>query len=73
MRRWIWDGKLPARKIGNQLFIRQTDLDQVTGKDPEAVKAAQLAALEALRQLGERIRARRGSPGPGRRSGAGEG
>lgn len=26
VRRWIWSGKLPARKLGNQLFIKRKDL-----------------------------------------------
>jgi excisionase family DNA binding protein len=26
VRRWIWAGKLPAEKLGNQLFIRKKDL-----------------------------------------------
>jgi excisionase family DNA binding protein len=26
VRRWIWGGKLPARKLGNQLFIKKKDL-----------------------------------------------
>lgn len=26
VRRWIWGGKLPARKLGNQLFIKEKDL-----------------------------------------------
>jgi hypothetical protein len=26
VRRWIWGGKLPAQKLGNQLFIRKKDL-----------------------------------------------
>ena len=26
VRRWIWNGKLPAEKLGNQLFIRRHDL-----------------------------------------------
>jgi excisionase family DNA binding protein len=26
VRRWIWAGKLPAEKLGNQLFIRKEDL-----------------------------------------------
>ena len=25
VRRWIWGGKLPAEKIGNQLFIKKSD------------------------------------------------
>jgi len=26
VRRWIWSGKLPARKLGNQLFVESGDL-----------------------------------------------
>ncbi len=26
VRRWIWSGKLPAEKLGNQLFIKKNDL-----------------------------------------------
>ena len=26
VRRWVWSGRLPAEKLGNQLFIRQSDL-----------------------------------------------
>ena len=26
IRRWIWSGKLPAEKLGNQLFIKKGDL-----------------------------------------------
>jgi excisionase family DNA binding protein len=26
VRRWIWSGKLPAEKLGNQLFIRRSIL-----------------------------------------------
>ncbi len=26
VRRWIWGGKLPAQKLGNQLFIKRSDL-----------------------------------------------
>ncbi len=25
IRRWIWSGKLPAEKMGNQLFIKRSD------------------------------------------------
>ena len=25
VRRWIWAGKLPAEKLGNQLFIKRSD------------------------------------------------
>lgn len=33
IRRWIWSGKLPAEKLGNQLFIKITDLAIHTGKN----------------------------------------
>jgi excisionase family DNA binding protein len=26
IRRWIWSGKLPARKLGNQLFVEAADV-----------------------------------------------
>ncbi len=26
VRRWIWGGKLPAQKLGNQLFVKKSDL-----------------------------------------------
>jgi excisionase family DNA binding protein len=26
VRRWIWSGKLPAQKLGNQLFIKKREL-----------------------------------------------
>lgn len=29
IRRWIWAGKLPARKLGNQLFVEAADLGGV--------------------------------------------
>jgi excisionase family DNA binding protein len=28
VRRWIWSGKLPARKIGNQHFVARVDVDK---------------------------------------------
>jgi excisionase family DNA binding protein len=27
VRRWIWSGKLPAEKLGNQLYVRRTALE----------------------------------------------
>jgi len=29
IRRWIWNGKLPASKLGNQLFVKREDLARV--------------------------------------------
>lgn len=31
IRRWIWSGKLPARKLGRGYQVRTTDLDAVAG------------------------------------------
>jgi excisionase family DNA binding protein len=28
IRRWIWSGKLPARKLGNQLFVESGDVPE---------------------------------------------
>ena len=30
VRRWIWSGKLPARKLGNQLFARRSDVEALS-------------------------------------------
>jgi excisionase family DNA binding protein len=29
VRRWVWSGKLPARKLGNQLFIEAAELARI--------------------------------------------
>lgn len=60
IRRWIWDGKLRARKLGNQLFVNRAELALLTQKrsadeQRAARKAARLSALEALITIGERI------------------
>jgi excisionase family DNA binding protein len=40
VRRWIWSGKLPATKLGNQLFVRREDLEALTApRAGEAVVA----------------------------------
>lgn len=42
VRRWIWSGKLPARKLGNQLFIAATDVPgaEVASTTPRVAEAA---------------------------------
>ncbi len=30
VRRWIWSGKLPARKLGNQLFVEGRELERLS-------------------------------------------
>ena len=29
VRRWIWSGKLPAKKLGNQLFVEASELARI--------------------------------------------
>jgi excisionase family DNA binding protein len=36
VRRWIWGGKLPARKLGNQHFIERGDLSRFLAQVSEA-------------------------------------
>jgi excisionase family DNA binding protein len=36
IRRWIWSGKLPAEKMGNKFYIKQSDLDIACGKNHES-------------------------------------
>lgn len=34
IRRWIWAGKLPARKLGNSYQVQETDLDAIAAGVP---------------------------------------
>lgn len=60
VRRWIWEGKLPARKLGNQLFIRRAELLRVAsmlkGRDSDTL----LAVLNETREVRARIASRIG-------------
>ena len=40
VRRWIWSGKLPSRKLGNQHFIDPVDVEALK---PELPRAAEMA------------------------------
>lgn len=63
VRRWIWAGKLPAEKLGNQLFIKRGDLNifrrklniskREAASNPEFLRRATL--------LQNKIRARTGT------------
>jgi excisionase family DNA binding protein len=46
VRRWIWSGKLPARKIGNQLFVELGAL--------EAMQAPRVAEPKAVYRVTRR-------------------
>ena len=40
VRRWIWSGKLPSRKLGNQHFIDPADVEALTTGLPRAAETA---------------------------------
>lgn len=62
IRRWIWSGKLPAEKLGNQLFIKESALERYckeTMVEPyQAEKKEDF--LERAIDLQKRIKARGG-------------
>ena len=60
VRRWIWDGKLPAQKLGNQLFVHRPDLTMLTDGQRKGEVAEQRALLERIKANRERIRRRIG-------------
>jgi len=65
VRRWIWSGKLRARKLGNQLFVEQGDVQgpsaqrrpRVVSERPIIVPARyDRAALRALEERERKLR-----------------
>ncbi len=60
VRRWIWDGKLPAQKMGNQLFVRRADLTPLAGGAYEQTTSGGKDVLEELRANREKIAQRLG-------------
>ncbi len=60
VRRWIWEGKLPATKLGNQLFIKREDLARLTLPEKRRQVKDELALLERIKALRERIARRIG-------------
>ncbi len=56
VRRWVWDGKLPAEKVGNHLFVKRSDLNMVCKRTPEETKRERLALLDEIDAIRERIR-----------------
>lgn len=46
VRRWIWSGKLPAEKLGNQLYVRRTALEGYL-REASAAGEADLKAAAA--------------------------
>ena len=60
VRRWIWSGKLPAQKLGNQLFIKKDDW-QTFLKHINRQRDDRFKFIERATALQERIRARTGT------------
>jgi len=60
VRRWIWEGKLPAQKLGNQLFIKKRDLEQMRRSRSRREASDELAVLDTIKVMRERIRRRTG-------------
>jgi excisionase family DNA binding protein len=40
IRRWIWSGRLPSRKLGNQHFIDHADVEALKPASPGAAETA---------------------------------
>ena len=59
VRRWIWSGKLPAQKLGNQLFMKRSDLEAFL-KDTNKQEPDRFRFIERAVALQERIRAKTG-------------
>ena len=63
IRRWVWAGKLPAEKLGNQLFIKKSELDayrrKLAASKQEVARKSDF--LERAMRLQNRIRARTGA------------
>lgn len=60
VRRWIWEGKLPAQKLGNQLFVRRADLARLISKMGGWDVASRTSVLDEARAIRERIKRRVG-------------
>ncbi|MBI4282837.1 MAG: helix-turn-helix domain-containing protein [Chloroflexi bacterium] len=62
VRRWIWAGKLPAEKLGNQLFIKRSDFAGFC-RETATIQydtRKRLEVIKRLKHLREQIRARIG-------------
>ncbi len=56
IRRWIWSGRLPARKVGNAYRLAEADLDAASRSIPVPREAAdRRAASPDLREWLERL------------------
>lgn len=55
VRRWIWSGKLPARKLGNTYRVRERDVDAAAGvpapREAEHIEEPRVALADWLADL----------------------
>ena len=65
VRRWIWGDKLPAQKLGNQLFIKRSDFASFCHETATRKYEAKLKPdfLERAKALQEKMKARGVKPG----------
>ncbi len=52
VRRWIWSGKLPAKKLGNQLFVSSDQINRLGYDDTKSARRLHTKE-QLLRQLEE--------------------
>ncbi|OGO38788.1 MAG: hypothetical protein A2147_10890 [Chloroflexi bacterium RBG_16_57_8] len=59
VRRWVWSGRLPAEKLGNQLFVKRSDLAPFCREPAVEYKAGPRADfLDRAIALQNRLKAR---------------
>jgi excisionase family DNA binding protein len=58
VRRWVWSGRLPARKRGNRLVVTVTDLRRAAAVTKEPNLAEWLATLKPAGSREPAVRAR---------------
>jgi excisionase family DNA binding protein len=62
VRRWIWSGKLPAEKLGNQLFVKRSALASFCSEVAAPKATTALSFLDRAEALQERMKARGAAP-----------
>lgn len=60
IRRWIWEGKLAAQKLGNQWFVRGTDLQCIIRPYSGQTHDNRLSLLVEMDGICKKIQRRRG-------------
>lgn len=70
VRRWIWSGKLPARKLGNVYRLLEQDVDAVAAGVPAPRKSAEDGAAPSLGQWLADVRRWQAGNGVAKRPGA---